>query len=284
MTRFKNMLYDLEFKFIFSHEEILKDFINSYFKYIGEEKEFGFSKIVSENYIMPDKREVKGYFSDITATLTNGDMLILESYTSFDDNSFGKSYNYMSRLYSNQITKNSTSYRNRKKIICLYIMSGNYQKKNKEIVNKYTSPRNDNNYELLNGGELEFVLVRFDLVNKKCYDENEDRFIRWLRIMSADNLNSMKKYSEGDERMQESIKFLEWYATSELNHGFEDILREKEYIAEEKGLQKGIKEEKIANAKNFLGMGVPVDIVVRGTGLSLDEVLKIKKELNKNSY
>ena len=97
--------------------------------------------------------------------------------------------------------------------------------------------------------------------------------------MSADNLNSMKKYSEGDERMQESIKFLEWYATSELNHGFEDILREKEYIAEEKGLQKGIKEEKIANAKNFLGMGVPVDIVVRGTGLSLDEVLKIEKEI-----
>ena len=241
MTRFKNMLYDLEFKFVFSHEEILKDFINSYFKYIGEEKEFGFSKIVSENYIMPDKREVKGYFSDITATLTNGDMLILESYTSFDDNSFGKSYNYMSRLYSNQITKNSTSYRNRKKIICLNIMCGNYQKKNKEIVNKYTSPRNDNNYELLNGGELEFVLVRFDLVNKKCYDENEDRFIRWLRIMSADNLNSMKKYSEGDERMQ---------------------------------------EEKIANAKNFLGMGVPVLIVVRGTGLSLDEVLNIEKQIS----
>ena len=206
MTRFKNMLYDLEFKFIFSHEEILKDFINSYFKYIGEEKEFGFSKIVSENYIMPDKREVKGYFSDI-----NGDMLILESYTSIDDN------------------------------------------------------------ELLNGGELEFVLVRFDLVNKKCYDENEDRFIRWLRIMSADNLNSMKKYSEGDERMQESIKFLEWYAASELNHGFEDILREKEYIA--------MQEEKIANAKNFLGMGVPALIVVRGTGLSLDEVLKIEKEI-----
>ena len=51
MTRFKNMLYDLEFKFVFSHEEILKDFINSYFKYIGEEKEFGFSKIVSEKII-----------------------------------------------------------------------------------------------------------------------------------------------------------------------------------------------------------------------------------------
>ena len=89
--------------------------------------------------------------------------------------------------------------------------------------------------------------------------------------MSADNLNSMKKYSEGDERMQESIKFLEWYATSELNHGFEDILREKEYIA--------MQEEKIANAKNFLGMGVPVLIVVRGTGLSLDEVLNIEKQI-----
>ena len=29
-VKFKNMLYDLEFKYIFSHEEILKDFINSF--------------------------------------------------------------------------------------------------------------------------------------------------------------------------------------------------------------------------------------------------------------
>jgi len=46
-------LYDLEFKFVFSHEEILKDFINSYFKYIGEEtsKEAGEIVVVTKDAI-----------------------------------------------------------------------------------------------------------------------------------------------------------------------------------------------------------------------------------------
>ncbi len=44
--------------------------------------------------------------------------------------------------------------------------------------------------------------------------------------------------------------------------------------------EEGIKEERIKNAKNFLVMGLDVDMVAKGTGLSVDEVLKIKRELN----
>ena len=34
------------------------------------------------------------------------------------------------------------------------------------------------------------------------------------------------------------------------------------------------------NAKNFLIMGLDIDMVAKGTGLSVEEVRKIKKELN----
>ena len=44
--------------------------------------------------------------------------------------------------------------------------------------------------------------------------------------------------------------------------------------------EEGIKEATIKNAKNFLIMGLDVDMVAKGTGLSVEEVQKIKKELN----
>ena len=98
-------------------------------------------------------------------------------------------------------------------------MSGDYKRENKEIVNNYI-PKNKRSNKELNINKQELVLVRSHLVNKKCYDENEDRFIRWLRIMSSDNIKSMKKYSEGDKIMESAIRYLERY-NEELNHTFD---------------------------------------------------------------
>ncbi|NOW06128.1 hypothetical protein [Clostridium beijerinckii] len=44
--------------------------------------------------------------------------------------------------------------------------------------------------------------------------------------------------------------------------------------------EEGIKEERIKNAKNFLIMGLDVEMVAKGTGLSVDVVLKIEGELS----
>jgi predicted transposase/invertase (TIGR01784 family) len=44
--------------------------------------------------------------------------------------------------------------------------------------------------------------------------------------------------------------------------------------------EEGIKEATIKNAKNFLLMGLDLDVVAKGTGLSIEEVKAIKNELN----
>ena len=43
--------------------------------------------------------------------------------------------------------------------------------------------------------------------------------------------------------------------------------------------RKGEYKKSIENAKNFLKLGLSVEIVAQGTGLSLEEVNKIKDEL-----
>jgi septum formation inhibitor-activating ATPase MinD len=44
--------------------------------------------------------------------------------------------------------------------------------------------------------------------------------------------------------------------------------------------EEGIKEATIKNAKNFLIMRLDVEVIANGTGLSIEDVQKIKKELN----
>lgn len=50
----------------------------------------------------------------------------------------------------------------------------------------------------------------------------------------------------------------------------------------EKGMEKGIELEKIENAKNFLRLGIAENVVAQGTGLSIEHVRKLKKELHLN--
>ena len=45
--------------------------------------------------------------------------------------------------------------------------------------------------------------------------------------------------------------------------------------------RKGEYNKAIESARNFLNLGINVEIVAQGTGLSLEEVNKIKDELNK---
>ena len=49
----------------------------------------------------------------------------------------------------------------------------------------------------------------------------------------------------------------------------------------QQGIEKGKYNKAIENARNFLNLGIDVEIVAQGTGLSLEEVNKIKDELNK---
>ena len=65
-----------------------------------------------------------------------------------------------------------------------------------------------------------------------------------------------------------------------------DQIRQKYY--EQRGLEKGIKQgieqgeykKSIENAKNFLKLGISSEIVAQGTGLSIDEVNEIKRNLD----
>lgn len=267
---FKGILADLTFKYFFSNEEILKDFINSYFEYINIDKKFYFSNIEVQSYIKAPIRDLKNYYGDIIATLNTGEIINIEAYKTFSDREYRKSFNYLCRLYSNQIKEGIKTYENSKKVISLNLINGNYKKQNKELVNVYEM-ENKITKKVLDNGEIEMILVRLDLINNIQYNEFEERFIRWLKLINAKTIEELEKYAKGDKLMEQSVEYVKRYLNGPLNHTFEDYILEKQLEAKEEGETAGI----LATAKNLLNLNIDIKDISKATGLSEKDLKKL---------
>ena len=54
-----------------------------------------------------------------------------------------------------------------------------------------------------------------------------------------------------------------------------DIANQFAYARKE-GMEKGMEQERVNNARNFLHLGVAVDIISKATGLSEEEILALR--------
>lgn len=268
---FKGLTDDLTYKYVFSKNVILKDFINSFLEYIEFNYRFNFSNIIPESFIMPNNQKLKCYYGDIVGTLDNGDIVSLEMYKNrFTKNDYNKSFNYMNRLFDNQITKGK-NYKNAKKVISISLITGNFRRCNNKLVNCYKF-KNDLTNKVIDNGNTEMYLVRLDLVSSIPYNISEKRFIKWLRLINAKTIEEMKFIAGDDEIMNDSIKFVtEWCRKSGKN-GMARYIEEQREDASEKGLKKGI----LTTVKNLLALDVDVETISKATGLSIKQIKALK--------
>lgn len=120
-----------------------------------------------------------------------------------------------------------------------------------------------------------------------------------IRFKIAEELLEYDKV-RNEEQIKALADFLEYLfliKDEELEHKYEeykrerggaikmtvDQIREKYYTlkGKEEGIKEGEHRKAIENAKNFLNLGVGVERIAQGTGLSIEEVNKLKAELNK---
>ena len=132
--------------------------------------------------------------SPILGVLNNGEIILLEAYTSFSKEEYNKSYSYTSRTYTNQLEYlGENSYSDMKKVSCLNIMSGNFRNINENLVNSYI-PKNKLTNKIIDDGNMELVLIRFDRVDNTLVKfKHEERFIRWLRLLKAISIKEMEE-------------------------------------------------------------------------------------------
>ena len=272
---------DLCFKHIFSKEEVLEDFLNSFFEFMNLEKVTLKVKANTQYEMIGKSRNKKVFYGDILIFTNSNKIFSLEIYQKFQKEEFNKSVSYITRIFSGQLERGK-KYLDAKKVIGLNFINENYHDNN-ELVNDYGFI-NKVSLRSLEDECLEMYLIRLDLVKKKVYNDTEERFIKWLRFIGAKDVLEMSKIAEGDEVMEQTLKFMEDFLNDEEIRDVYDKINDVERYAKEEGhatghaeglaqgLAKGEHQEKIKTAKKMLQDGLNINNISKYTGLSLSEI------------
>ena len=121
---------------------------------------------------------------------------------------------------------------------------------------------------------LEMYMVRLDLIREKVYNYSDIRFIKWLKLINAKDMLEMKKISEGDEIMEQTLKFMDDFLNDEEIRNVYDKIRDVEYHAKKEGLAEG-HANMLNSAKKMLKDDLDIKTIMKYTGLPKEEIENI---------
>ena len=225
------------------------------------------SEYVRENIIETDKK------SDLLISI--GDNVInLEMDRRYYSSSNKKNNKYIHKIVNHYNPKNTVQ-------ICFTsYKEGEELKGEKKSIRKYMFQDSDGNVEDYG---LEKYKIDLEYIENKYYNNDElTRREKIFLMFKESNREKLKEISKGDKIMDKIYKRLDKLSEDEaLSLLYDEKEREEEKkqaeieYAEEHGLNKGIKQ----TAKNMLERNMNIDVVAEITGLSLEEVIKLKEDI-----
>ncbi len=281
---------DALFKFVFQHEYILKDFLDSFLEYINMPDEVLISSVNSQYEIPALNKYLLNCYSDLVCILKSQIIISLELYNTFNKRAFNKSLKYTCMLYGNQDFKSdvndggSIKYENMKEVMSINLIRGNYKRMTKDIVN---SSELKTDYNEIITENIKMILIRIDQIEKIPYDKNEKRFIRYLRLINAKTVEELMEYAKGDRIMNDVVEYVRAWRLDSTKKNYEKFKERLIKKGETQGINRGIKqgielgktaginEEKATIAQNMCNRGMSIEDIIAITGLTKEEVLKI---------
>ncbi len=225
------------------------------------------SEYVRENIIETDKK------SDLLISI--GDNVInLEMDRRYYSGSNKKNNKYIHKIVNHYNPKNTVQ-------ICFTsYKEGEELKGEKKSIRKYMFQDSDGNVEDYG---LEKYKIDLEYIENKYYNNDDlTRREKIFLMFKESNREILKEISKGDKIMDKIYKRLDKLSEDEaLSLLYDEKEREEEKkqaeieYAEEHGLNKGIKQ----TAKNMLERNMNIDVVAEITGLSLEEVIKLKEDI-----
>jgi predicted transposase/invertase (TIGR01784 family) len=273
-----NLKNDIIFQTFFArkgNEEFLIDFLNALLKTNIKSIE-----IREEVNLERLSREEKGGRLDLQATLEDGTIVSIEMQLKNEYNFEERTTLYAGKVISRE-TERGTDYEDIKQIIMINILGFNMLDVEDYISETAIVLDKHRDYEVLTG--IKWYFIELPKFRKQNPDMNE-KINQWLAFIDdnnkelidmAENKNeTLKKariemnYLTGDaevRRLAELREKWEMDRVSAINHATR--------VGMEKGMEKGI----IKTAQNLIKMGMPIEQIAKATGLSEEEIEKIKK-------
>ncbi|WP_288477461.1 Rpn family recombination-promoting nuclease/putative transposase [uncultured Clostridium sp.] len=282
-----NPQIDIVFKEIFGSEKnkpILINFLNAVIKPTNPIQEVE----IRNNDI--DKEYLESKFSrlDIKATTNNKEHINIEIQIKNEYNMIQRTLYYWSKMYSEQI-QNIENYNKLERTICINILNFKYLD-NDKYHNVYRLKEIITNEELTNLQEIHFIeLPKFtEIGNKEEIEDIEkiDSLERWLEFLIEPESNTVRQLELSDEAIKQAKTEL-YRLSMDSKEREMYYMREKAIYdeisalenAEKKGLEKGIEQSKKEVAKSLLLENIEIEVISKSTGLTKEEIIKIKENL-----
>jgi len=267
-----SLFSDVMFKTMFQNENRLKyscKFL-SYFLDVSYEELLTNLKL-AKNEIDKKKENDKGERCDYVA-LVNGSYINIEVNNNSSLWTMERNIEYLMRLYSRKVKRN-TEYEYTQSIS---INLNNFSiKGNNKIIDIYTL-KNDEGILLTD--KLIIIQIYVPNLRKKWYNEgikSLNELERYILTLVERRIDEAKKLGIGDEIMEEYVdESIE--VSDDMNFGES---YDKEWALKDEGRREGIYEERLEIAKNMLVKGMNVLLISELTGLSTDEIIKLKEDM-----
>ena len=277
---------DFVFKRIFGskgHEDILMSLINAVLK-LPEEKEIKEVEILNP-YIDKDAMDDKYSILDLRARTKEGIEINIEVQLLNQYDIEKRTLYYWAKMYEGQMDEGSR-YIDLKKTITINIINFSYLKE----IDKYHSVfhiREDKTGKLL----TDVLEIHFIELVKLSEEIVEDKLVKWMLFLRNLSEEKMEEIVMGEPAIKKAMTVLEFLSQDkEARMQYEmreKVLRDEVSRiegAKEKGKiegklegkMEGKMEGKLEVAKALLEMGVDISTVVKSTGLSEEEIGKLK--------
>jgi len=287
MSRYLDPKADVVFKKIFGdHPTLLISFLNALLPLSLN------SPIVKLTYLqneqVPVIPEFKRTIADVKCTDAQGRVFIVEMQMNWTDHFKQRLLFGTSQAFIKQLEKGE-EYKFLQPVYGLGIVAEIYEK---------TTPDWYHHYQLIKKGDAEnsdviehLQLIFIELPKFPIQSPQEKKlrllWLRFLREIDEKTITVSKDLLEVPEIAQ-AVALAEEsaYTPGELTlyeSYWDQVSREKTLIMDKyaEGEAKGRIDEKLKIAENLLDQGISIEIVAAGTGLTLDEVEKIKANMSK---
>ncbi|WP_264718827.1 Rpn family recombination-promoting nuclease/putative transposase [Wolbachia endosymbiont (group A) of Lasioglossum morio] len=299
-SKFLDPKNDVSFKRIFGTEknrDILIHFLNDILGFTGknEIKDIEFLSTIQD----PDIAAKKQSIVDVLCRDSTGAQYICEMQVAKTKGFEKRAQYYAAKAYSRQADKGD-QYHNLKEIIFIAIADCVLFPNKSEYKSKHTIRDEDTNEH--DPKDFYFIFIELPKFPKNKEDQLENIVEKWVyffRYADETSEEELEKIIGSDVIIKKAYEELNRFNWSEkefiaYEQEIKRILDEQAVLAQklddatekgreegkEEGIQigheKGRKAEKIEVAKNSLKAGVSIDVIAQITGLSIDEIQKLR--------
>ncbi len=277
---------DFAFKEIMMNNEARLGFLSAILKL--NPKEIKDTKILNTNLRKLHKDDKQGIL-DVRILMNNDVEIDIEIQLSELKVWADRSLFYLSKMYVEQIEEGQ-QYDVFKRCVSISILDFTLFHDTDEFYSCFHI-REDNRHTLYTD-KMEFHVLELSKLPKELKEDTSD-ILLWAKFISAEreeefdmlatkNPYIKSAYEQLQVISQDKKKRLEYEAREKAIRDHNQMMYEAEQRGEERGMQRGMQlgeyEKAISIAKELLTFGIDIDIIVKTTKLSLEQIQKLQQE------